>query len=290
MNPTRVADLERHRAEVTAELARHGWDAPLWLLTTADDPGVGMVKQALSEGVDLVFACGGDGTVRACAEGLMGSGVPLAILCSGTGNLLVRNLQLPAALPDAVRTGVAGETRAIDMGVLDGRPFVAMAGIGLDAAMAESTSDEAKRRIGWFAYVGGVIKHLADRPFGVTLLLDGRIRLRRRARMVLVGNIGRLQGGLPLLPEASPDDGLLDILILAPRTPLDWLRVLGHVLTRSHRYDRRVERYTASRVQIDLDPPVLHECDGDLIGYGTTMTVETRPAALLLRMPPETEG
>ncbi|MFC4589149.1 diacylglycerol/lipid kinase family protein [Sphaerisporangium corydalis] len=290
MNPTKVSELDRHRAEVTAELARHGWAEPLWLETTAEDPGVGMAKQAVSEGAELVFASGGDGTVRACAEGLMGTQVPMAILPAGTGNLLARNLKLPTALEDAVRTGVEGETRALDLGMIDGRPFTVMAGIGLDASMADSTSDGVKAKIGWLAYVGGLVKHLGDHPFQVTLCLDGRTTIRRRAMMVLIGNVGQLQGGLRLLPDAEPDDGRLDILILAPRTPMDWLRVVGHVMTRSQRYDRRAERYTAERAKIDVEPAVLHECDGDPIGLGSSMSIETRPGALLLRTPREKRG
>ncbi|GII75223.1 hypothetical protein Sru01_02050 [Sphaerisporangium rufum] len=282
--------MDRHREAVAAELARHGWDEPLWFETTAEDPGVGMVKQALAEGADLVFSSGGDGTVRACAEGLLDTGVPLAVLPVGTGNLLVRNLSLPGTLAEAVAAGVEGDTRAIDAGVIDGRPFVVMAGIGLDAAMAESTSEGAKRRIGWLAYAGSIVKHLRDKPFDVTLRLDGRVTLRRRAMMVLVGNVGRLQGGLSLLPDARPDDGELDVLVLAPRRPSDWLRVVGHVLTRSRRYDRRVERYTAARVEVDVVPPVLHECDGDTIGHGSHMSIETRPGALLLRVPRGSES
>ncbi|WP_248965798.1 diacylglycerol/lipid kinase family protein [Sphaerisporangium perillae] len=137
MNPSKC-DLDRYRADVTAELANLGWDASLWFETTPDDFGVGMTAKALAEKVDLVFASGGDGTVRGCAEALMGTDVPLAILPAGTGNLLARNLGLPGGLADAVRVGVEGETRSIDVGVLDGRPFVVMAGIGLDAVLGLS--------------------------------------------------------------------------------------------------------------------------------------------------------
>ena len=69
----------------------HGWDEPLWLETTPEDPGRGQAESAVSAGVDLVLACGGDGTVTACAEGVTGTGVPLAIIPMGTGNLLARN-------------------------------------------------------------------------------------------------------------------------------------------------------------------------------------------------------
>ncbi|MDH2428049.1 diacylglycerol kinase family lipid kinase [Sphaerisporangium sp. TRM90804] len=288
-NPLRVPDSAAHRAEVAAELARLGWDEPLWFDTTAEDAGVGMTRKALAEGVDLVFSSGGDGTVRACAEALMDTGVPLALLFGGTGNLLARNLGLPIGIPDAIRVGVEGETRAIDVGMLDDLPFVVMAGLGLDAAMADSTTTEAKRRIGWLAYVGGVLRHIADRPFRATIRLDGRAPIRRRARMVLVGNVGQLQGGLRLLPEAAPDDGLLDVLVLTPRTPMDWLRVVGHVVTRSKGHEPRAERYTASRVSIAVSPAVLSECDGDPVGHRGEVTVTTRPKALLLRTPRETE-
>jgi len=88
-----------------------------------------------------------------------------------------------------------------------------MAGMGFDAHMLDATSDTAKAHIGWAAYVLGALKHLKDRPMRVTIRIDDGQPMRRRARSVLIANVGRLQGGVRLLSEAVPDDGVLDIAV-----------------------------------------------------------------------------
>src|ERR1700748_663256 len=94
----------------------HGWDEPLWLETTPEDPGRGQAKSAVSAGADLVLACGGDGTVTACAEGSAGTGVPLAIIPMGTGNLLARNIGLPVGPDEALAVALGGVQRPVDAG------------------------------------------------------------------------------------------------------------------------------------------------------------------------------
>ena len=83
-------------------MAAQGWSEPLWLETTPEDTGRGQAEAAVAQHVDVVLASGGDGTVTACAEGVAGSGVPLAVLLAGTGNLLARNLGLPLAQDQAL--------------------------------------------------------------------------------------------------------------------------------------------------------------------------------------------
>ena len=109
VNPTKVTAPAALRTRAETFMARSGWDTPLWLETTEDDPGVGMCEQAVAEGCEVVYVGGGDGTVMAAATALAGSGVPMAILPLGTGNLLARNIGLP--LDDeaaALRIGVHG--------------------------------------------------------------------------------------------------------------------------------------------------------------------------------------
>src|SRR6185437_7409382 len=128
---------------------------------TPDDPGCGMAQRALDDGVDVVFACGGDGTVMACAAVLAGTDVALAVIPSGTGNLLAANLGLSADVVAAVKVATGGGRRRIDVGrvadadTVSGHPgcFTVMAGMGFDAEMIDATSDTLKARIGWFAYV-----------------------------------------------------------------------------------------------------------------------------------------
>ena len=267
-------------------MSRAGWDAPLWLETTADDPGEGMCNQAVDEGCVVVFVCGGDGTVRAAATALAGSGVPIAIVPFGTGNLLARNLDLP--LDDetaAMRIGIHGATRQIDVGVIEGKRFVVMAGLGFDAAIMRDAPEKLKKTVGWPAYVVSGAKHLRGRRVSVSITIDGGEPIDRRVRTVLVGNVGKLQGGLVLLPKARPDDGLLDIAVLAPRNGLDWVRLTGRVVGRRDVPDRRMERFRGKHVVIEAGRAQPRQLDGDLIEDGATMDIQIEAGALGVRVP-----
>ena len=173
VNPTKLGDGDGYRATVRRAMQEHGWSEPLWLETTAADQGRGPASEAVAAGADLVLACGGDGTVTACAEGVVGTGVPLAVIPIGTGNLLARNLGLPNVLADALAVALHGTDQPIDVGTANGRLFVVMAGLGLDARMLSDTSEPLKQRVGWAAYAISVIRHLRDRPMRLTLIADG---------------------------------------------------------------------------------------------------------------------
>ena len=134
---------------VTGAFAEVGWPKPEMLMTTPEDGGAGFARAALASGAELVVACGGDGTVNAVAGALAGTGAVLGVLSLGTGNLLAANLGIPGRLEEAVAVLIAGTDRRIDVGAADGdRVFVAMAGLGLDAAMIADTSEPFKARVG----------------------------------------------------------------------------------------------------------------------------------------------
>jgi YegS/Rv2252/BmrU family lipid kinase len=285
INPAKVDDVDGYHKSVIQALAASGHPEPYWLETTPENPGTGQAKQAIGEGVDLVYACGGDGTVRAVAEGLAGTGVPLAVLCAGTGNLLARNLGLTFGLEEAFEIGLAGRNRPIDLGVADGHRFAVMAGLGIDAGMITDTPESAKKRLGWPAYAIGVVRQLRERPMHVTVRVDGGRPIRRRARMVVVGNVGELHAGLCLLPDAVADDGVLDVLILSPTTPADWFRIAVRILRRHRAEDHRIIRLRGEHIEITTDRPYPRECDGEPIGVAASLTVQVEPGALLLRVP-----
>jgi YegS/Rv2252/BmrU family lipid kinase len=285
VNPTKVIDMAEQRRAVHAFMAVAGWAPPLWLETRVDDTGRGLAAEAAA-GVDLVFGCGGDGTLMAVMTGLAGTGVPMAILPAGTGNLLARNLELPQDRDACLRIGVYGDDRKIDVGVVDGRyRFAVMAGIGLDAAMIEDTPAVLKARLGWPAYVLSVVRHIFDRRMHVVLTLDDAPPRSFRARAVMVGNVGKIQAGLVLIPDASPDDGLLDVVVLVPKNLGGWVRLALHVVARRPGPHPRMEHFHARRVHIQADRPYPRQVDGDLLDPADSMTVEVEPQALIVRVP-----
>jgi YegS/Rv2252/BmrU family lipid kinase len=285
VNPTKIDDQASFVAAVERAMRDHGWSEPLWLETTAEDPGRGQALQAVQAGADLVLACGGDGTVTACAEGVADSSVPLGILPMGTGNLLARNVGLPTDWSEALSVALTGIVQPIDSGVVNGRSFVVMAGLGLDARMLRDTSEPLKRRLGWAAYAVSALRHLRDRPMRVTVVADGGPPTRTRASAVIIGNVGWLRGGLPLMPDARPDDGFLDAVVLTARSWAGWLALAAHVITR-RKASSRLTRIRFRELRIDVDRVQPWELDGEFVGQTRQLTVSAQPGRLLLRLPP----
>ena len=250
VNPVKT-DPEKLREALAAAEHRHGWEDTLWLETTEDDPGAGQTRAALEQGVDVVIAAGGDGTVRTVAEELRGGDTPLALLPSGTGNLLARNLHLTLDdVEHALDTAFDGTERAIDVGVAelragrdgagrDGtgrdatghdaterRAFLVMAGLGMDAQMIAATDEDLKAKAGWLAYVHAIGRVLRDQnELRLRYQLDGGRVHALHAHTVMIGNCGSLQADILLLPDAAVDDGILDIVILRPESVIGWLRI-----------------------------------------------------------------
>jgi YegS/Rv2252/BmrU family lipid kinase len=255
----------------------------LWLETTPDDTGERLARMAVESGVDLVISSGGDGTVTACAGGVAGSGVPLGVLPSGTGNLLARNLGLPLSLDQALTVALTGSDRRLDVGTANGRPFVVMAGIGFDAAMLDGASEELKKRLGWAAYALSALRHLDERPVTVVLRADSGPPRRCRASGVIAGNAGSLQGNVRLLPQAAPDDGVLDVAVLAARGWTGWVRLAADVLLR--RSSGRLARLACRQLVVDLSRARPWQVDGEAAGFTRQLKVTLQPATVLVRVP-----
>lgn len=268
-----------------------GWAEPLWLETTVEDPGEGQAREALEAGVDVVIAAGGDGTVRCVAEILAGTGVPLGLVPLGTGNLLARNLGINITDPVAAAYDVLnGTERTVDVvrtnldGSADRQVFLVMGGLGYDAAIMADTIDVLKDRMGWLAYVEAGIRKLPGKPVRARISMDGKHAVRRRIRSVMVGNCGRIMGGVEIFPEAKVDDGVLDLLILAPRGRLGWLGVVAGIFGRNKRRNTSVEYFQGRSAEITLEHEQEFQLDGDHVGTGKHLTVTLEPAALKIRM------
>ncbi|HEY7045306.1 MAG TPA: diacylglycerol kinase family protein, partial [Nocardioidaceae bacterium] len=290
LNPIKVPDSEGFKARMGSAARAAGWDEPLWFETTVDDAGASMAKAAVAAGADVVVAAGGDGTVRVICAEMAGTGVPVGVIPAGTGNLLARNLGVPLAHDEAIDTVLRGQDRAIDVVSIDGdnldtTRFVVMAGLGLDAAIMAGAPDALKARIGWTAYVVAGARHLRYPAVRVDISVDGAEPVRRRARTVVIGNVGSLQAGIPLLPDALIDDGLLDVVVVAPRRLFGWVPVALRVFTRGRRIDERLDRYTGRSVSLTVASPAPRQLDGDTVPPGTHLHATVEPGLLLVRVP-----
>ena len=289
-NPATGGGEGAGRKRDTQETLENAGLEVLWLETTPEEPGQGLTAKAVAEGVDLVMAQGGDGTVMACVTGLAGTEVPLGVLPGGTGNLLATNFDIPSDLEGAVEVALEGDRVRLDVAAMGDDRFVVMGGIGFDAAMLRDADPRLKERLGAVAYVLSGFKHLRRRATRFRLRLDDR-RIDRTGQGVLIGNLGRLQGGLPVMPDARPDDGLLDVAVLQTRTVLDWLVLAAGVLLRRRRKDPQLETFQARRVEVHCDTPLPVERDGDPLDTPRDrLVVEVVPAALTLCVPSATKG
>lgn len=283
VNPTKC-DEAGVREKVEAELDAAGCPAPLWWTTTAEATGRQQAEAAVAAGVEVVFVCGGDGTVMECVGALAGQPVALSVLPAGTGNLLARNLNLPTDIAGAVSAALGGARRGIDVGRAGDRCFAVMAGIGFDADMMNDAPEALKARTGALAYAVSALRHLRGESMRVDIRIDGGTPMQRRARSVLVANMGSLQAGVQLLRTAEPDDGVLDVAVLAPRTLRHWLAMAASVLVRRRKVPH-MELFTARSVRIRASRPQPRELDGDVIDAGSELAVEIVPRALLVCVP-----
>jgi diacylglycerol kinase family enzyme len=294
-NPARVLDWVAFRRHVEYELQSRGWQPALWLETTVDEPGHRLAARAVQEQVDLVLGAGGDGTIRVICDGLAGTGIPFGIIPAGTGNLLARNIGIPMDEGAALDVAFDGVDKAVDLIRLtvDDQPpehFAVMAGIGIDAVIMQTTNPDLKRAVGSAAYFVSAAQNAKHPAMQATIQVDDEPAFHRRAHLFVVGNVGYLQANIQLIPDARPDDGLLNVLIASPRRPADWIRLTAQVLTRRRRDDEQLDRLTGRRVSISVETRDGYQMDGDNVGECRTMTAEVQPGALTLRVPRRTAG
>jgi diacylglycerol kinase (ATP) len=289
-NPAKVTDWITFRRHVEYELKSRGWDRALWLETTSEDPGRAMTQQAVREKVDLVLGAGGDGTIRVICSGLANTGIPFGLIPAGTGNLLARNIGIPLDEVAALDVAFDGVEKALDLVRLqvDDQPpdhFAVMAGIGLDAVIMERADPKMKKAVGSAAYFVSAAQNANHPAMHATIAVDDQPPIRRRAHVIVVGNVGFLVANIQLIPNARADDGMLDVIVASPRTLSDWVRLTTRVLTRRKQPDDQLDRLSGRRVTITVEERDQVQLDGDTVGECNTLTAEVLPGALMLRVP-----
>lgn len=302
-------DVEKLRDLVDKAAAEAGFSKTAWFKTSAADAGQEATRLALQRNPDVVLAAGGDGTVRAVAEALRSTDVPLALIPSGTGNLLARNLDLSLSMGPAVRAAFTGEDRPIDIGMAaitrpDGETeehaFVVVAGLGLDAEMIANTNSKLKKAVGWLAYLDGGMRALTEsRPAHMYYQLDGQPVRHLMAHTLMMGNCGSLPGGMLLIPDAKVDDGILDFVAFKPRGRFGWVRVwnkiwwengvlrksaIGRRIIDVSRDVRDVAYFRGRELVVEVSEAQECQLDGDEFGQVMKMRTWVERGALTVRV------
>lgn len=249
-----------------------------WLETTEDDPGGGQTREALDWGADVVFACGGDGTVRECAQVLRGTQVPLGLVPAGTGNLLALNLGISMDPADSLDPALHGTVKTLDVGEVGGEVFVVMAGAGLDAEIMANTDKEAKESLGSMAYVVEGAQSMFDEPTAAEIFADEDECAAGDFATILVGNLSKLQGGVDLLPDAQPDDALLDLLALRSGSKVQMLGAAAQAVTGTD--GEAVVRAQAAAFHVEFEAPTPYELDGEPRPPVDELRFEVRPRSI----------
>jgi len=241
-------------------------------------------KRAVREGYDTVVASGGDGTILEAANSLAGSDTALGVLPIGSGNDTLCSIAGHASRDICIQDIVRGKTRTMDLGVLNGRYFVNVVGLGLDAAVNHDVARrrEMVKRIGptGMYILGAVRMILRYRGTAVELILDGGGTLRREAYMITVGNGTTCGGGFRLTPRARMDDGLLDVSVIRPANPLKALSQLRRAYKGTHIGRKEVTYWQVKGLSIrSLEGEVPYHMDGEG-GMGSIFDIGVAPRAI----------
>jgi diacylglycerol kinase (ATP) len=255
--------------------------------TTGEGDALRWARDA--EGVEMVIALGGDGTVMEVMSGLVEGrhGIPLAQIPVGTANLLARAMGIPTDLDGALDVALEGVAVTHDVGRLEGsgRYFAMVAGAGFDAQLIEDTPRALKNRMGFSAYLLAGIRNLFKLKRSYILLqVDGR-HYHFRAHTVMVMNIGGVEGlQFRGLTEIDPHDGKLDVAVVTPASLFGLIEVVWRLLTRRLSGFERLRFMQAESVRIEANPPLGVEIDGEPVG-NTPLALKAVPGGALFIVP-----
>ncbi len=282
VNNDSSGSVEEH---ILAALGAHGIE-PKILYTSEDDPGDGLARRAVEEGAELVIAAGGDGTLHAVADGLVGAPATLGIIPLGTMNNVARSLEIPEDIDEACAIIANGVAHQIDMGIINGEVFLEVAGIGLEAAIFPAAED-IKRASVWSRIRGavrGLVTLLNFRPTRFVASFDDRRTRRFHAIQISVCNSPYYGARLQFAPKAVMDDGFLDVLLYKNFSTLEYIRHALSISQGRRALEPRVTRRKIKNIRVSAEEPVPIHADG--VPAGTTPAfVSIQPGVLRVRVP-----
>ena len=283
VNPKAGTNLQRNIAALLDKHLNHRKFT--WSLWTTEGPGHGLelARKAVLEGYSAVVAVGGDGSVNEIAPALMGTSVALGIIPAGSGNGLAMHLGYGRRLENAVRLLNRSEKMLIDVGMVNNRPFFNMAGVGFDG-LVSNLMKESHFRGFWPYFMKSVRAGLTFRPFNALININGT-NLDRKCFSIAVAN-GPMYGyNFTIAPDALPDDGKLEVVILKDVPRWKYFAAVPATLNGKIYEAGFIEHYSTGQLSIHSDKPLYAHVDGEGFIAEASLVFSVKPAALNVLVP-----
>lgn len=244
-----------------------------------------IASKCVNEGVDVVVAVGGDGTVNEVARALVESDTALGIVPCGSGNGLARHLMLPMNVKGALEIINKGLVHSLDYGIIDGHPFFCTCGMGFDAFISKKFASAGKR--GPLTYIENVLKEgLKYEPETYELTLDGNETERYKAFLISVANASQYGNDAYIAPQASMSDGFLDVVIMEPFDILEAPQVGIDLMNKTLNKSSKIKCFKAKDIRIRRKEEGAIHYDGDPIDAGKDIHIQLRPHAIKMIVNP----
>lgn len=274
-------------AEINIAAKQLGLDFEV-VFTSEPGGGVFLAQEGVKKGYDVLVSVGGDGTINEILRGIIEedalSRVKMGIIPAGTGNDLVRSLNIPFDIYSGVEVLKNANVQALDLGKVNGDYFLNVVGIGFDGAVADEINRDVRWLKGKFAYLFAVLKTLITyKSPHMTIKIDDQV-LQGKIFLVAIANGKYYGGGMMIAPDADLTDGEFDICVVKDVSKLEVIRVLPSIYKGNHVKNPFVKIYRGKKVFAESEERVLIQADGELKGT-TPMGFEVEPKVLSVLVP-----
>src|SRR6185436_16751821 len=248
--------------------------------------GQALVREAVAGGASLVIAWGGDGTINEVASELAFRDVSFAVIPSGSGNGLARELRIPLDAEQAFSVAFGATDRVIDAGEIEGRLFFNVAGVGLDAQVAHEFAVTGLERRGFGRYIEIASKRLFSFRAGEYEIVADGVTWRTKALVVALANGRQYGNGAVIAPDSRIDDGRLDVIVVGERSALRAMTQMPMLFNGRIAQVPGITMTPAQDVTISSETAMIYHADGEPCVGGTSVRARIRPQALRVRVPP----
>jgi len=267
------------RVQIARDALKAAGETGEVIVTEAVGHGRELAARAVNNGARLVIAWGGDGTLNEIGSAVAFTSAALGIVPAGSGNGLARELGVSRRPAEAIARSLCAAPRPIDVGEIEGRLFINLAGVGFDAHIATEFAVPGRRR-GFLGYVAVTARALASYvPLEYRIRSDGQVRT-TRAVLLTLANSAQFGNGACIAPGARLDDGWLDLVAFEERSRFATVCALPRLFNGTVEKVRGCRIDRVREVAIEADRPLTFHVDGEPVAGGTTLRARVHPAAL----------